>query len=127
MIVIVVPPELQDLARDLAAAGVEIEPKLRPVVSRGGLQIKRQLQAEMSASTHFRSIAGSITYLTTATRNAVEAEVGPDKTRGGALANVAYFGTSRGGGTVPDPVGALRAEAPRFAQAIDDVLQGMRL
>lgn len=114
--------ELQALARDLAAAGTGIYAPVSRVVNRGAFNVKRQLVAEMSASTHFRSLVRSLNYDVVSTPNAIEAQVGPDKALGGALANVAYFGTSRGGGTVPDPVMALRAEAPRLEQAIVSAL-----
>jgi hypothetical protein len=57
----------------------------------------------------------------------IEAEIGPHSGPGqpGAIANVGYFGTSRGGGTVPDPQGALDAEAPRLESAIGDLLGGI--
>ena len=42
----------------------------------------------------------------------IELVAGPTKGSPGSLANIAYFGTSRGGGTVPDPRGALDAETP---------------
>jgi hypothetical protein len=51
------------------------------------------------------------------------AEIGPDKDLSGNLANIAYFGTWKGGGTVPDPVGALEAEAPNFEKALGDLVE----
>ena len=43
----------------------------------------------------------------------IEAEIGPETGGAGSLAGFAYFGgVNGGGGTVPDPQGALDAEAP---------------
>ena len=50
-------------------------------------------------------------------------EVGPRKGKPGSIANIAYFGGANGGGgTVPDPRGALEAEAPRFEKALTDLV-----
>ena len=48
--------------------------------------------------------------------SAVSAVIGPEKGAPGSLANVAYFGTSRGGGTVADPEDALQEEADAFVE-----------
>lgn len=117
--------ELQRLAADLEAAGAALAEKVRPVVQRGALNIKTQMQAELSESRHFKGITSSVTYDTVVSPTGIEAQVGPDKNRGGALANVAYFGTSRGGGTVPDPQGALDAETPRFLKALGDAMEDL--
>ena len=51
-------------------------------------------------------------------------EVGPDKSRsGGGLGNIAFFGTSRGGGTV-DLEGPLYAEMPNLAREAMNLLKG---
>lgn len=97
------------------------------VVKRGAMNIKKQMNAELAASKHFKGIAGSVTYDMRESGafggGVVEAEIGPDKGRkGGALANIAYFGTSRGGGTVADPRVALEAEEPKFIKALEDLI-----
>jgi hypothetical protein len=117
---------------DLREAGSGISAKVTPVVHRGAGNVQRQLNAEMRASTHFKGVLkdGRIDYDLTRTATEagggiIEAEIGPRSGpgRSGALANIAYFGGSRGGGTVPDPAGALEAEAPRFEKALADVLE----
>jgi hypothetical protein len=127
--------ELREFAKDLRAAGSGIASKVLPVVHKGANNIKRQHRREMRASTHFKGVAQSIDYSMkygTGSRasggaGAIEAEIGPRSGPGsaGALANIAYFGSSRGGGTVPDPKGALEAEAPRFEKALADVVEGL--
>lgn len=124
--------ELRRLAADLTAAGSGIASRVRPVVVKGATNIKTQLRAEMRASRHFRGIAGDIDFSMSTERDiggggVISAEIGPRSGPGqpGALANIAYFGTSRGGGTVPDPQGALDAEAPRFEAALGEALDGL--
>lgn len=121
--------ELNALAADLTAAGSGIAAKVRPVVIKGAVNVKNQLRAEMRSSTHFKGAASSIDFSMTNAKvfgvGIIEAEIGPRTGPGGVpgdLAHIGYFGTSRGGGTVPDPQGALDAEAPGFEKALGDIL-----
>lgn len=127
--------ELRAFSKDLTAAGSGIASKVLPVVHKGAGKIKKQLRSEMGASRSFKGVARSIDYsmkFGTGSRaaggaGAIEAEIGPRADAGspGNLANIAYFGGSRGGGTVPDPKGALEAEIPHFEKALGDVLEGL--
>lgn len=119
--------ELRTLSADLSRASTKIAGEARGLVNTGALKIKRQLVAEMGASAHFKGAARDISYDIVADRDGVEAQVGPRSGRGnpGALGLIAYFGTSKGGGTVPDPKGALEAEIPHFEKALGDVLGGL--
>lgn len=118
--------ELRTLATDLKRIPDNVQRGVRPVVSKGALNIKNQLASEMGGSTHFGQIKGSVSYDIKVGGDGIEAEIGPDKGRGGgALANVAYFGTSRGGGTVPDPSGALATESDKFESALSKLLDGV--
>ena len=57
------------------------------------------------------------------TTSGVSAEIGPKKGSPGSLANIAYFGASRGGGgQVPDPEGALLAELPVLEKYLAEIL-----
>ncbi len=119
--------EVRALAIDLSNVGRSIDPKVRAVISRGALNIKRQMVAEMSASPSFKGTASSISYDLTGNAFYTEAEIGPKVGEGerGGLGSIAYFGSSTGGGTVPDPQGALNAEAPKVEAALLDVLGGI--
>lgn len=119
--------ELRAVTAALTSSTAHVERDVRQVVSKGALKIKRQLVAEMGASSHFKGIAQSITYDLTGNAFFSEAQIGPKSGEGeaGNLANIAYFGGSRGGGTVPDPQGALDTEAPRFEKALGDILGGL--
>lgn len=109
--------DLRRFEFDLRRATASVRMGIPAVVSRGALNIKNQLAEEMRSSRHFKGAAGSISYDLLDAGTA--ADIGPDKDRrGGALGNIAYFGTSRGGGTVPDPQGALDAEVPNFETAL---------
>lgn len=117
--------ELRALAADLRGAGDLVGKHVNAVVSRGALNIKNQLRREMRDSRHFRPVASAISYdihrAGFSSGDVIEAEIGPERGSPGSLANIAFFGTSRGGGTVPDPQGALDAEAPRFEKALSDL------
>ncbi len=111
--------QLDALARDLAQAAVKVGPAIEPVLSKGALNVKKQLQKEAGQSRHFR-IARHISYDIIRDAAGLEAEIGPEKTGAGNLANIAYFGGARGGGgSLPDPQGALDEEQPRFVKALE--------
>jgi hypothetical protein len=119
--------ELRQFAADLTRAPQRVVDKVPPVVKRGATQVKAQLRAEMGASPSFGVLARGITY--DILDGGFTAEIGPVKADRhgksviGVGANIAYFGGAHGGGgTVPDPQGALDAEAPRMERAIADLI-----
>ena len=117
--------DLRALGREMGEVHRKAAPQLGSTVSKAALNIKNQMTREARGSTHFGQIARTINYDIERSAGSVEAEIGPNKDVGGSasLAGIAYFGTSRpGGGTLPDPVGALEAEAPRLEQSISDIL-----
>lgn len=113
--------ELRRFTADLRRSSATVRMGTPAVVKKGADNIKNQMVEEMGRSRHFKGTAPSISYdLTDA---GTGAEIGPVKkmgkgSGGGNAANIAYFGTSRGGGTVPDPQGALDAEVPNFETAL---------
>ena len=113
--------ELRAFAAHLQSASSSLD--VEQVVSKGALNIKNQLVAEMRQSRHFGQISSSISYDITGGAGDVEAEIGPVKGSPGSLANIAYFGSSRGGGTVADPEGALLAEAPNLEKYLGDLAE----
>lgn len=111
--------DLRRLAADLNR-GVD-QAKVRAVVRKGALNVKNQLRREAEGSRWFR-IAPTISFDGREFWGGPGAEIGPEKRGAGNLANIAYFGGANGGGgTLPDPEGALAAEAPGFAKAIADL------
>lgn len=89
------------------------------VVKKGAQNVKAEMVADARESVHFKGMAGSISY---DQLGPAHYEVGPEKGRaGGALGNIYYFGTSRGGGSgdIDKPV---NAETPRLEQALTDLV-----
>ncbi len=120
--------EIEALARDISLAGTRLRGDVKPVVSKGALNVKNAMRKDMSASKHFKGITRSIGYDMHDTGSVIEAEIGPSSEAGspGNLANIAYFGGAHGGGgTVPDPQAALDAEAPNFEKALGDLLEDL--
>jgi len=115
--------QLDAFAAVLAQAVPAIQPKVKAVVSKGALNIKNQLREEAEKSVHFKGVAWTISYDITEDAGEVGAEIGPEKKAAGNLGNIAYFGGVHGGGaTLPDPQGALEAEADRFMAALELVV-----
>lgn len=121
--------EVRAFAGHLAEAGAATQRETRAVVKHGANNIKEQLREEASRSRHFWRMADTINYDIRESGadggGSVEAEIGPNPHwRRARIENIAYFGSSRrGGGTVPDPLGALLDEIPRFEQAVADLAE----
>ena len=114
--------QIDAFAADLRALPEHARGDARQVMAKAGVNIKRQLVAEMSGSRHFGQIARAISYEIQDRAGSIELVAGPVKGSPGSLANIAYWGGSRGGGTVPDPKGALDAEAPVASAYLLDLL-----
>ena len=116
--------EVRELAADFTRIPGELSRHAIPVLSRGALNIKNQIRESFEASGNagFRFVGRSVSYDLTTEGTELSAEIGPTKPEG-ALANVAIFGTPRGGGTVADPREALEAEAPKFTEALADLAE----
>ena len=116
--------EVRELAADFTRVPGELSRHAIPVLSKGALNIKNQMRESFEASGNagFRYVGRTVSYDLATEGSELSAEIGPDKPSG-ALANVAIFGTPRGGGTVADPREALEAEAPRFEKALADLAE----
>lgn|SRR5574343_588381 len=128
--------QVADLAYELRDLPKQVQREIPPVIEWGAVSIKEQLRAEMRASAHFGQAADAITY--DLHDGGFTAEIGPTKGGAGSLANIAYFGGGAwsgrkrpgpgwqsgpgGGGTVPDPRGALEAEAPNVEREILNIV-----
>ena len=90
--------ELDELARKLTVASVRAPIKAANAVKKGAQNIKTAVKADLASSSHssFRRIPIAYEIKTEGMR--VEADIAPVKTTGG-LANIAFFGTAKGGGT----------------------------
>lgn len=113
--------QIRTLARDLDEVPERLAPDIRACLQKGALNIKRDWQARWQGLSHLPALASTVTYDTRYLRDAIVAEIGPDKARRqGPLGNVAEFGTVK---NAPHPGGgpALAAEDPRFEKAIADI------
>lgn len=115
--------ELNSFAADLGKIAVGAVPAVDKVLEKGALKIKEGLVRNLQSSPSFKGMSGSISYdRKFSGLTSLGYVIGPDKSRrGGALGNIAFFGTSRGGGTV-DLEGPLREEAPVIEGLVDDLL-----
>lgn len=114
--------ELRKLATDLRNAGNVVRSEARAVVSKGALNIKNQMRDE--AKRRHYDFSHRITYDIKGGLDSIEAEIGPETGGVGSLAGIAYFGgVNGGGGTVPDPMGALEAEAPNVERYLAELAE----
>lgn len=112
--------EVRAAVADLTSVDSRLRPDVAGVVKKGATNIKNDLVTEMQKSRHFKGVAPGISYDMV---DDFDAEIGPTKGRPGSLANIAYFGTSRGGGTVEDPEQALQRELPAFEKHLGDIAE----
>ena len=114
----------RELLADLEALPAKVQREVPALVEKGAVNIKAQLREEMTLRTakgEKRGLAESISY--DMHDGGFVAEIGPRKGGPGSLANIAYFGGAHGGGgSAPDPRGALGAEAPLLEQALGDLV-----
>lgn len=119
--------ELRKLATNLGHVAGDALKDVDAVLKKGVDNMKREMQADIKSSTHFSSkkksgLEQSITYESHYLPGRARWVVGPDKSRpGGALGNIYYFGTSRGGGS-GDIDKPLRSEEPKTLRALADLL-----
>lgn len=114
--------ELQQFGADLGKIASRALPDVDKVLEVGANKVKKSLTENLQSSKHFKGAAGSITYDRQSGLGSISYVIGPDKyRRGGALGNIAFFGTSRGGGTV-DLEGPLREEAPIVEGLLGDLM-----
>jgi len=112
--------ELGVLGIDLSNAGKISEKEIKGVMRKGATNIKNGLFKSMRKSKHFKGFA-DFSYDEKNDGEGIEYEIGPDKPGPGSGANIAYFGTSRGGGTVADPLVTAEAEVPAIIGWIEGI------
>ncbi|MFI2563011.1 hypothetical protein [Paenarthrobacter sp. NPDC018779] len=111
--------EVRRLSQNLGKiAGSALE-DVDAVLKKGAQNIKTEMVADVSASEHFKGMAGAISYDSHYSPGVARYVIGPDKgRRGGSLGNIYYFGTSRGGGS-GDIDKPLRREEPRTISQLE--------
>lgn len=118
--------EIREFAADLRRAPQRVVDKVPGVIKKGMTKIKAQMVEEMGASFWFKGAKPAISF--DILDGGFTGECGPVSGPGGVrgdIASIAYFGGAQGGGTVPDPKGALDAEADRTEKALGDILGGV--
>lgn len=111
--------EVTAVATGLGRIAARALPDVDAILKKGADNIKEGMAADAKASMHFEPLAGSISYDSRYGIGRAQYEIGPDKSRrGGALGNIYYFGTSRGGGT-GDLDKQLNLEAPRTLEFLE--------
>lgn len=116
--------ELDGLAIDLSNAGEISKKQIKTVMRKGATNIKNELYKEMRKSRHFKGFA-DFSYDEKSSGDEIEYEIGPNKGGPGSGANIAYFGTSRGGGTVTDPLVTAETEVPNIIGWIEGIADGI--
>lgn len=111
--------EVRAAVTDMTGVDSRLRPDVASVVKKGATNIRHDMLEQMRSSRHFKGFA-DISYDMV---DDFEAEIGPNKGGPGAGANIAYFGTSRGGGTVEDPEKALEREMPAFEKHMLDIAE----
>lgn len=114
--------QLQGLVADInrassAATGPAIAAGTRGVLDEAKTKARDAYASHPNKG--FQYVGRQFGYETKVSGATVHAEFGPDKPKG-ALANVAIFGTSRGGGGLPHPVELV--DADKVVDIFDDIL-----
>lgn len=109
-------PELVETLTKAASRSIR---EVEKVVFKGAMNVKEDWRKRWSGLAHAPAIPAAIDFDIYSTPSAVNAEIGPDKSkRQGALGNLLAFG-SVNNAPVPGPIPAARAEEPRFAAALE--------
>lgn len=115
------------LVAQLAELDKSMPREIRASTSKAALKVKTALRNDMAKSKYFHQVAGVISYDIAGNASYSEAQIGPVSGPGGVpgdLAGIAYFGGANGGGgNVPDPMIAAKAEAPHYEKALADILR----
>ena len=119
--------QLQAFSAELGKIAGKAVPGVDAVLKRGAQAIKDNLNAQAAASTHFRGMAGSVTYDRKGFFSSIGYEVGPDKGRRGGALGVGFFfgGWKNGGGGSGDIDAPLAAEGPKIESEIGKILDGL--
>lgn len=113
--------DLDDLAGVLDGAADEARKQVRPVITRGALNVKTDWKRRWAHLSNAPALPAAITYDTRLTPTGAAAEIGPEKERRqGALANLIEYGSVN---NAPHPGGrpAAAAEEPRLTRALEDL------
>lgn len=91
--------ELTAFADKLLAKGVARRAAITMAVKKGAQNVKNDIREDLSGSGNKAIRRIPISYEVQESAGRVTAEIGPSKGGAGSLANIAFFGTAKGGGT----------------------------
>jgi hypothetical protein len=91
--------QLESLATRLEYAPTKKRPLVKAAIKKGAQNIKEAIQADVKTSSNRAIRRISIGYDMHETVDTVEADIGPRDGGASNLANFAFFGTSKGGGS----------------------------
>lgn len=116
--------EVREFAAKLAAAPAKKRRRVAMIVKRGAQNVKNETRADLASSGNaaFRRIP--ISYDMHDRGAIVEADIAPDDGGAGDLANLAFFGTAKGGGT-HDFYQHARAEFPNLVRELRKAAMGL--
>lgn len=112
--------ELRALSVDLGSAASKVLPDVRATVKKAAQVLKEDYSGQAAGSS-LRGIAHTITY--DIANGGLEAEIGPDRSRGGGAGLAGFFlGWPNGGGGGGDLDGPLAREGATMMRFLDDAL-----
>lgn len=91
--------ELSELGRRMALAQTVVRPRLAATVKKAAQNVKTAIESDVGASSNAGLRQVRIGYETGSTGTVEYADVSPREGGSSNLANIAFFGTARGGGT----------------------------
>ena len=91
--------QVKDLAKALAAAPLRSHALVAAAVKHGAQNIKQSVSEDLQSSRNHAIRRIRIHYDMKERGPVVEADIGPEQGGASSLANIAFFGTSRGGGS----------------------------
>lgn len=91
--------QVEDLAKTLAAVPLRNQTLVAAAVKHGAQNIKQSVSEDLQSSSNHAIRRIRIRYDMKERGPVVEADIGPEQGGASSLANIAFFGTSRGGGS----------------------------
>ena len=116
--------EVVSFAAELKGVPSELSRHAIPALKRFAQDVKTDVQADFRASSNsgFQKIANQVRYDDiTPGAGGYETEVGVDKGGAGSLANLAVYGTPKGGGSHPRPDQIAVWHQPAFEKSLQDM------
>ena len=116
--------EVVSFAAELEGVPSELSRHAIPALKRVAQDVKTDMQADFRASSNsgFQKIANFVRYDDiTPGAGGYETEVGVDKGGAGSLANLAVYGTPKGGGTHPRPDQIAVWHQPAYEKSLQDM------